>query len=184
VRFLRKIEDEKHYNLWKLTNVIPQKQKDSMHRNQIHLAFFTDKARYWRFGSKICSQWIAPDLAPKFNTFCKAEYLLSLYRTNKLVMRKGYNGIFDITSCPGTDTCNWECEQHGITENWKKVEKWVSQLADNKEITIKISGCMNSCGQHTWRASVSGNDHQSGNWWRRLTVLWRRRLGTVRKNSR
>jgi len=63
----------------------------------------------------------------------------------------GYNGISDITSCPGTDTCNLGiASSTGITRALEKVLKnEFLQFVENKEITIKISGCMNSCGQHS-----------------------------------
>ena len=84
--------------------------------------------------------------------FVKAELLPFFYtELNKLGYAEvGYNGIFDITSCPGTDTCNLGiASSTGISRELEKVLKnEFPQLAANKEITIKISGCMNSCGQH------------------------------------
>jgi sulfite reductase (ferredoxin) len=62
----------------------------------------------------------------------------------------GYNSLADITACPGTDTCNL-----GIS-NSTNVSVAIEQLIreeypeflHEQEIKIKISGCMNSCGQH------------------------------------
>ena len=57
----------------------------------------------------------------------------------------------DVTSCPGTDTCNL-----GIASSTgmaKELEKTIAeefpQFVTNKDIAIKISGCMNACGQHS-----------------------------------
>jgi len=63
----------------------------------------------------------------------------------------GYNSTLDITSCPGTDTCNLGiASSTGISVELERVLKTeFPQYANNKDITIKISGCMNSCGQHT-----------------------------------
>jgi sulfite reductase (ferredoxin) len=62
----------------------------------------------------------------------------------------GYNSTADITACPGTDTCNLGISSStGIAVVLEKVleEEYPSYL-NNKEIAIKISGCMNACGQH------------------------------------
>ena len=64
--------------------------------------------------------------------------------------KSGYNSVADVTACPGTDTCNL-----GISDS-THVAKVIEQLIQdeypeyiyNQEIKIKISGCMNSCGQH------------------------------------
>lgn len=63
---------------------------------------------------------------------------------------KGANEIRDITRCPGADTC-----QIAITHS-KGLAFEMGKVFDNglgsdetfKKITIKISGCTNSCGQH------------------------------------
>lgn len=62
----------------------------------------------------------------------------------------GFDSVADVTTCPGTDTCNL-----GIS-NSMELARVLGELirADyqyliyNREINIKISGCMNSCGQH------------------------------------
>ena len=62
----------------------------------------------------------------------------------------GYNSTVDITACPGTDTCNLGiASSTGIAIELERVliEEY-PQYINNKEITIKISGCMNACGQH------------------------------------
>jgi sulfite reductase (ferredoxin) len=62
----------------------------------------------------------------------------------------GYNTIADITACPGTDTCNLGiASSTGIAVELERVlTTEYPQYQNNKEITIKISGCMNACGQH------------------------------------
>ncbi|MDZ7614336.1 MAG: hypothetical protein U5K51_12030 [Flavobacteriaceae bacterium] len=63
----------------------------------------------------------------------------------------GYNSTQDITACPGTDTCNLGiASSTGIAKELEKVLKAeYPQYASNKALTIKISGCMNACGQHS-----------------------------------
>ena len=58
--------------------------------------------------------------------------------------------MHDITACPGTDTCNL-----GVTNSTglaKTLENFLDEefedLVFEAGIKIKISGCMNSCGQH------------------------------------
>jgi sulfite reductase (ferredoxin) len=62
----------------------------------------------------------------------------------------GFDSVSDITACPGTDTCNL-----GISNSTSVAKVLESVIKDeypdliyNKDIKIKISGCMNSCGQH------------------------------------
>lgn len=62
----------------------------------------------------------------------------------------GFNTILDVTACPGTDTCNLGVTNStGISHEIEAflVRRYPS-LTSNKDIQIKISGCMNSCGQH------------------------------------
>lgn len=62
----------------------------------------------------------------------------------------GYNKLLDITACPGTDTCNLGISSStGIAVELEKViANEYQELITTKDITIKISGCMNACGQH------------------------------------
>jgi sulfite reductase (ferredoxin) len=62
----------------------------------------------------------------------------------------GYNTTGDITACPGTDTCNL-----GIASSTgaavvleELIANEYPQYLHNSDLTIKISGCMNACGQH------------------------------------
>jgi sulfite reductase (ferredoxin) len=62
----------------------------------------------------------------------------------------GFDSVADVTTCPGTDTCNL-----GISNSMtlsKVLEDVIyneyEDLIFNRDIKIKISGCMNSCGQH------------------------------------
>jgi len=63
----------------------------------------------------------------------------------------GYASVADITACPGTDTCNLAISN---STNISVVMEQVIRdeypdLVYNKDIQIKISGCMNACGQHS-----------------------------------
>ncbi|MCK7557066.1 hypothetical protein MKQ70_19470 [Chitinophaga sedimenti] len=63
----------------------------------------------------------------------------------------GFDSIADITACPGTDTCNLAISSStGIAAALEDViANEFPDLVYNNDIKIKISGCMNSCGQHS-----------------------------------
>jgi len=64
--------------------------------------------------------------------------------------KPGYNSTSDVTTCPGTDTCNLGISNS--TEMARVIEKYIhefhSEFVYEQDLKIKISGCMNSCGQH------------------------------------
>lgn len=84
--------------------------------------------------------------------FVRKEALPGLYE-NLLALdlaAPGFDSVADVTTCPGTDTCNL-----GISNSMtlsKVLEDVIyneyEDLVFNRDIKIKISGCMNSCGQH------------------------------------
>ena len=62
----------------------------------------------------------------------------------------GAETLADVTACPGTDTCNLAVTNS--TDISVVLEKVINEefahLIKDSNIFIKISGCMNSCGQH------------------------------------
>lgn len=62
----------------------------------------------------------------------------------------GFDSTSDVTTCPGTDTCNLgisnSTEMARVIENY--IEEFYQDFVYEKNLKIKISGCMNSCGQH------------------------------------
>jgi sulfite reductase (ferredoxin) len=84
--------------------------------------------------------------------YVKKEALAALYNalTELDLSAPGHDSPADVTTCPGTDTCNL-----GISNSMtlsKVLEDLIyheyEEFIFNREIKIKISGCMNSCGQH------------------------------------
>ncbi len=152
-----KIENENDYKQWFATNVIPQKQEGLFAIGvKVHLGdFYTDKARLL---ADLIKKYAANEmrLSLRQNILIRhvKEALLPFFyvELKKLGFAEvGFNTIVDITSCPGTDTCNLGISSStGVTVELEKVLKnEYSQLISNEDITIKISGCMNSCGQHS-----------------------------------
>ncbi|MBC6994847.1 nitrite/sulfite reductase [Neolewinella lacunae] len=62
----------------------------------------------------------------------------------------GYDTTADITACPGTDTCALGVTNStGLAQELEAlVRDEFPELVTENDIRIKISGCMNGCGQH------------------------------------
>jgi sulfite reductase (ferredoxin) len=151
-----KIENETTYNKWKETNVIKQKQEGLFAIGiKVHLGdFYTPKARLLAdLVKKYAANEIRLTLRQNILIRHIREELLPFFyvELQKLgFANAGYNSTADITACPGTDTCNLGISSStGIAVVLEKVlEEEYPQYLNNKEIAIKISGCMNACGQH------------------------------------
>ncbi|MEN8883520.1 MAG: nitrite/sulfite reductase, partial [Flavobacteriaceae bacterium] len=150
------IEDKVSFDKWKKTNVIQQKQKGLFAIGiKVHLGdFYTPKARLLAdLVKKYAANEIRLTLRQNILIRHVREELLPFFyvELQKLGFASaGYNSTADITACPGTDTCNLGiASSTGIAVALEKVleEEYPSYL-NNKEIAIKISGCMNACGQH------------------------------------
>ena len=84
--------------------------------------------------------------------FVKTENVEKVYEILKAhdLAKIGANSIANITSCPGTDTCNLAISDstHISVVLEDVIENEFPDLLKDNQIQIKISGCMNSCGQH------------------------------------
>jgi len=150
------IEDTAAFEAWKKSNVIAQKQAGYVAIGiKVLLGdFYTDKARVL---AELIKNYGANELrfSLKQNIVLrniKEENLAFFYQELAKLdfVTLGYDTIGDITACPGTDTCNLGiASSTGIAEELERVLKLeFPQYKENREITIKISGCMNACGQH------------------------------------
>ena len=150
------IKDIAAFDAWKKSNVIQQKQAGYVAIGiKIVLGdFYTDKARAL---AELIKNYAANELRFSLRQDIlirnvKEEYLPFFYQElSKLdFVALGYNSISDITACPGTDTCNLGiASSTGIAVELERVlNTEYPRYANNQEITIKISGCMNACGQH------------------------------------
>jgi sulfite reductase (ferredoxin) len=150
------IEDTEAFETWKKSNVIQQKQAGYVAIGVKVLLgdFYTDKARLL---ADLIKNYGANELRFSLRQNIvirniKEENLPFFYlELAKLdFVTLGYDSIADITACPGTDTCNLGiASSTGIAEELERVLKLeFPQYYNNRDITIKISGCMNACGQH------------------------------------
>ncbi|MDX6190794.1 HEPN domain-containing protein [Flavobacterium sp. Fl-318] len=154
------IEDTAAYELWKESNVIAQKQKGyySIGIKVLLGDFYTDKARLL---ADLIKNYAANELRFSLRQnivlrHIKEENLPFFYQELAKLdfVHLGYNSTADITACPGTDTCNLGiASSTGIAEELERViNAEYPQYRNNREIEIKISGCMNACGQHNMSA--------------------------------
>ena len=150
------IEDTAAFEAWKKSNVIAQKQAGYVAIGiKVLLGdFYTDKARAL---AELIKNYAANELRFTLRQdilirHVKEENLPFFYQELAKLdfVALGYNTISDITACPGTDTCNLGiASSTGIAVELERVlETEYPQYSNNQEITIKISGCMNACGQH------------------------------------
>jgi sulfite reductase (ferredoxin) len=147
----------KEFNLWKKTNLFKQKQ-----------------AGYFSVGLPIevgdISSSKARELAKMILEFTRDDnrfslgqsillrdveegHLAALYNSLKEINlhRSGFHKLNDIVACPGTDTCNLGiASSMGLAKVLQQViETEFHSLIEKYDLNIKISGCMNACGQHT-----------------------------------
>lgn len=151
------IEDSESYDTWKRTNIFPQKEAGLFAIGiKVRLGdFYTDKARL---------------LADLVKTYAKDELRLTIgqgilirdVREGLLPLffsklseigfaDPGYKSALDVTSCPGTDTCNLGIASSTGLANVLEatLKEYFPMYVNNRDLSIKISGCMNACGQHS-----------------------------------
>ncbi|MFC0780376.1 nitrite reductase [Flavobacterium sp. HJSW_4] len=154
------IEDSVAYEAWKKSNVIAQKQAGyyAIGIKVLLGDFYTDKARLL---ADLIKNYAANELRFSLRQnivirHVKEENLPFFYQELAKLdfVHLGYNSVGDITACPGTDTCNLGiASSTGIAEELERVlSAEYPQYLNNREIEIKISGCMNACGQHNMSA--------------------------------
>ncbi|XOV91456.1 MAG: HEPN domain-containing protein [Bacteroidota bacterium] len=149
------VEDEA-YNTWRETNVEEQKQK-GYYTVKVRIPLGNIHAEKARRLADVIRRWASPDFRITLNQgiiikFVKPEHLSAIYEELKTLdlVNPGFDTLADVTACPGTDTCNL-----GVTNSTslalvleELIRDEFPHLVNESNIKIKISGCMNSCGQH------------------------------------
>jgi sulfite reductase (ferredoxin) len=154
------IDDTAAFEAWKKSNVIQQKQKGYVAIGiKVALGdFYTDKARVLaalikNYGANELRFSLRQNIVLRH---IKEENLPFFYQELAKLdfVTLGYNSTSDITACPGTDTCNLGiASSTGIAVELERVlATEYPKYNNNREIEIKISGCMNACGQHNMSA--------------------------------
>ena len=142
---------------WAATNVYPQRQPEFVAAT-INLALgditsrqarrlanimrtYTNEGLRTTVDQNFLIRWVhKQDLPNLYNDLHAAQLALS-----------GAGTITDVTSCPGTDTCKLGISSsRGLTaELRERLEARQLQFDDTlKHVTVRVSGCNNSCGQH------------------------------------
>lgn len=150
------IENEQKYNDWLNTNVFEQKQLGFYGVN-LKITKGDISSKKARKIAELANKFASQDMRITVNQglmlkFVRKEALPYLYtELDKMgFANPGFDSISDVTTCPGTDTCNL-----GVTNSMTLAEiledviqnEFYDLIFEN-DIKIKISGCMNSCGQH------------------------------------
>ena len=144
------------YEQWLATNIFEQKQKGYF-GVYIKVPVGDVSSDTARDLVKVLQPLVADEIRITQNQglllkFVRKEALPALYEgLAKLELAApGFDSVADVTTCPGTDTCNL-----GISNSMtmaRVLEDLIyNEYEDfiyNRDIKIKISGCMNSCGQH------------------------------------
>jgi len=148
--------DPFRFQLWKNTNVFKQKQ-EGYYAIYVRVPNGNISSHASRRLIDKLKDVIADDVRITINQglqlrFVKPEHLEYVYRVldEEGFAAAGFGSVADVTSCPGTDTCNLGISNSTSTALVlsEVIEEEFPEFLYNKEIAIKISGCMNSCGQH------------------------------------
>ncbi|WP_282142643.1 HEPN domain-containing protein [Cellulophaga baltica] len=150
------IEDQATFDAWKSTNIIPQKQEGYVAIGVKVLLgdFYLKEARAL---ADLVEKYAADEIRLSLRQnivipYVKEELVPFFYSELKKLgfTEAGYNRAIDITACPGTDTCNLGiASSTGIAEELERIMKEeYPDYINNPDVVIKISGCMNACGQH------------------------------------
>lgn len=151
-----KVSEDKKYNDWLVSNVFEQKQQDFYGVN-IKIPLGNIASGTARSLAEVVNAYATDDIRVTVNQGLLLKYvpkgaLPALFRAlDELNLAEpGFDSVGDITACPGTDTCNLGISSStGIAKELERVVKEeFPELLFNNDIKIKISGCMNSCGQH------------------------------------
>ncbi|MEQ8239513.1 MAG: nitrite reductase [Cyclobacteriaceae bacterium] len=144
------------FKTWFETNVFEQKQQ-GLYALKIRIPLGNIQSKLAIQLAVIAEQWAAPDIRFTLNQglvfrSVKPENVRDVYEALKTLnlAAPGFDTLADVTACPGTDTCNL-----GVTNSTAislEIENLIRSeyphLVSEALIKIKISGCMNSCGQH------------------------------------
>ena len=148
--------DADQYNTWVITNVFEQKQK-GYYAAQIRVPLGDVPAEKARQIAALVKKYAADDIRITINQgllikFLRKEALPHVFNELHRIGfgEPGFDTIADITACPGTDTCALGVTNStGLSTRLSEViREEYPALIEESNIKIKISGCMNSCGQH------------------------------------
>lgn len=148
--------DPEKYQQWRAYNVFEQKQA-GFFGLQLRVQLGNIDAPRARKFAALVKAFAADDIRITVNQGLLLRYVREEalpYLFNELdalgLADPGFDSLADITACPGSDTCNLAVTNstHIATELEAIVRKEYPDLVGESSLQVKISGCMNSCGQH------------------------------------
>jgi len=151
------IYDNEKYLLWLETNVSKQKQ-DGFSAIRIKVSGGKLKSDIARKLAGIAKLYAADDIRLSVTKglilrFVSDENLKGIFNLlNGIGLAEpGADSTADVTSCPGTDTCNRAIinTRNLSVEIEKVITDEFPELIREKNLRIKLSGCPNSCGQQS-----------------------------------
>jgi len=148
--------DTQKYQAWYKMNTFNQKQA-GFRAVQLRVQLGDIHSDTARSLAKLITLYAADDIRVTVNQgllmrFVHEAYLPALF--NELdslgLAEPGFDTLVDVTACPGTDTCNLGVSNSTMlaTELESMIREDFEHLLDDAFLKIKISGCMNACGQH------------------------------------
>lgn len=144
------------FQLWKNRNIEVQKQ-DGFHNIQVKLILGDLTIPQARGLADMAEKFAGGKLVATVNQnlmipWVKEDAFGNLFSELKKIglHKAGTEEIRDITCCPGSETCNLGITaSRGLVDSLnKEMEKDLEISKDMDHISIKASGCPNSCGQH------------------------------------
>jgi sulfite reductase (ferredoxin) len=149
--------DDEAYSKWLASNVFAQKQ-EGFFGVYVRVQLGNIRSELSRSLIDKIQPYVADDVRVTVNQgllfrFVAAENLPAVYAVLKAhhLAQPGANSTANITACPGTDTCNLAIsDSTAVSVEFERVmQEEFPDLIFNNDILIKISGCMNACGQHS-----------------------------------
>ncbi len=150
------VEPADGFEQWFQSNVFEQKQS-GYYAAKVKVPLGNLSVDTARKLASIIERWASKDIRLTINQgllvkYVRKEALAGLHRDLQGLNlgQAGFESLGDITACPGTDTCNLAVTNS--TDITTVLEELIRDefphLVDESHIQIKISGCMNACGQH------------------------------------
>lgn len=148
--------NEELYHTWLQTNVVEQKQ-GGYRAVWVRVPLGNLDAEQARLLAATIKEYASNDVRLTVNQGILLRYVPpsalpqlfnALYALN--LGLPGFDTTADITACPGTDTCALGVTNStGLATRLEQlVREEYPQMVTESNIRIKISGCMNACGQH------------------------------------
>jgi len=143
------------YERWRRWNVLPQKQEGYVAvLIRCPLGDLTSEALrvLARLARRFCGGRMRTTITQNVLLRWVPEAALPwVYQELHVARLADAHGLADVTRCPGADTCQLALtHSRGLAEAVRRVllSDGFAEIPELNDLTIKISGCMNSCGQH------------------------------------